>query len=180
MLSATQSMWRASEVSNALWSRSPITAEEWGTSLLCHAHRTPLSVRQSYSPNKCPHPAVSHSGCWEKVSDNLTDEMRHLHQIINTLTDRRQSVLREPFPTPNISFKDETCMPLLSVPLSRNTLPIHFPCRQYRNQLQNESQACNDRFWKWIWKIKTLSKIYINTISICIEFFTLLWLWPPT
>lgn len=79
--------------SNALWSRSPIKAEEWGTSLLCHAHRTPLSVRQSCSPNKCPHPAVSHCGCREKVSDNLAGEMRHLHQIINTLTDRRQSVL---------------------------------------------------------------------------------------
>lgn len=99
-------------VTNALSSQSPIKAEEWGTSLHCHAHRTPLSVRQSCSPNKCPHPAVLHRRCREKVSDYLTSKMRHLHQIINTLTDRRQHVLGEHFST-------------ASTTEARPTFPLH-------------------------------------------------------
>lgn len=90
-------------------SQRPIKEEERDGSHLRHAHRTPLSVRRSCSLNKCPHPAVSHCGCGEKVSDNLTGEMRHLHQIINTLTDRRQSVLGEPSSAPNISCRVQTC-----------------------------------------------------------------------
>ena len=92
MLSAIQSTWRASEASSSHGRWSPIKAGEWGTSLLCHAHMTPLSVRWSCSPNKCPHPALSHRGCRQRVSDNLTGEMRHLHQIINNLTDRWERV----------------------------------------------------------------------------------------
>lgn len=52
----------------------------------------------------------------------------------STPSDRRQSVLGEPFSTPNISYNDQTRMPLLSVALSRNRSPIHFTSRPYRNQ----------------------------------------------
>ena len=97
-----------------------------------------------HSPNKCPHPAVSHRGCWQKVSDNLTGEMRHLHQIINTLTDRRQSVLGEPFFAPNIGYRDKTLVALLS----GNMSPVPFPCGTETSRLQNESDACNKIFWK--------------------------------
>lgn len=162
MLSVIQS-------SSALWSRSPIKAEEWGTSLLCHAHRTPLSVRRSCSPNMCPHPAVSHCGCREKVSDNLTGKMRHLHQIINTLTDRRQSVLGELFATPNISYRDETRMPLLQCLYPEIRFALIFPVDSIEtNQLQNESQACTNIYWKWIWKLKTKS---INKYKGCAYIF---------
>lgn len=77
--------WRAS------W--SPIKGAEWGTFLQCLAHRSPLSIRQCRTPNKCPStPAVSHCRSLEHMSDNLTGAMKCLHQIINTFIDRSQSI----------------------------------------------------------------------------------------
>ena len=75
----------------------------------------------------------------KKVSDNLTGEMRRLHQIINTHTDRRQSVPGEPFFMPkNQLQRRDHHTPFfffffyISAPLSRNTFLVHFPCRRCR------------------------------------------------
>lgn len=136
-------------VTNALSSQSPIKAEEWGTSLHCHAHRTPLSVRQSCSPNKCPHPAVLHWRCRGKVSDYLTGKMRHLHQIINTLTDRRQRVLGEHCKH-QLQRRDQR-FPFMSA-FTQEYVPYSISLRTEKGpaNVKNCSWACNNNFWTWI------------------------------
>lgn len=99
--------WRAS------W--SPIKAAEWGIFLRCLAHWSPLSIRQCRTPNKCPHPAVSHCRRLEQMSDNLTSAMKCLHQIINTFIDRSQRVLREPFVYSNYLLQGWNLNSFLSV-----------------------------------------------------------------
>lgn len=119
------------EVSNALWSPSPTVSKRK------RARHFPFSVMltgphcqsdRAAHQTSAPTPLSHTEGVEEKVSDNLTGEMRRLHQIINTHTDRRQSVPGEPFFTPNISYRDETTIPLfflflISAPLSRDTFP---------------------------------------------------------
>lgn len=130
-------------VTSAPSSQSPIKADVRGTSLLCHAHRTPLSVRQSCSPNKSPpHHPTTLSGaerCRGKESDHLTGKMRHLHQIINTLTGGRRRVLGEPSPTANISCRDEAGAPppppAPSVSLPWSVFQTYFPRRRSRESL---------------------------------------------
>lgn len=103
--------WRAS------W--SPIKGAEWGTFLQCLAHRSPLSIRQCRTPNKCPSTsAVSHCRSLEHMSDNLTGAMKCLHQIINAFIDRSQRVLREHFCTPRICYRDEIHLSLVLLKLN--------------------------------------------------------------
>lgn len=152
----------------------PIKAIEWGTSLLCHAHKTPLSVRLSCSPNKRPCPAVSHYGCQRKVSGNLTGKMRCLHQIINTLTDRRKSVLGESPSTTAIAKKAytaETCLTRFSVALLPEKYSFSFIflhswvrkswCQEYYKMNQELVRAASEKTFTC--KIKNVHGIRMGT-----------------
>lgn len=140
MLSAVQSIWRRrGSLKRSVKSKSDSIKAQKSEALpfLSHAHTTPLSVRQSRSPNKCPHPAVSRWGCRGKRCQIIWQAKWDVSIRSSTPTQAGAKVSRGN-PSSRQTSATETRPPYpiffiyLSAPLSRNTLLVHFPCRRCR------------------------------------------------